>query len=61
MKSKKYYNCFSKPLKDFLTEERGHVFIRRGVHSETQKDFWVFILDKYLAISLQLWSERKFK
>lgn len=56
--NKKYYTCFSPNLSIFLIQN-GFVPIYQGVHSKTQKIYWVFKMDKDLSNTLKIWSNNK--
>jgi len=53
-----YYTCFSPNLSVFLIQN-GFVPIHQGVHSKTQKIYWVFKMDKDLSNTLKIWSNNK--
>ena len=38
---KKYFYCYSKPLKDFFIRNNLR-YILRATHEKTQKQYWVF-------------------
>lgn len=53
--NKKYYYCYSYPLKKFLLVN-GERYILRSVNNKTKKRYWVFEKNEKLNKLLSDWS-----
>lgn len=56
--NKKYYYCYSYPLKKFLIDS-GQYSIVKGIHPNSKKQYWVFERNNELDKLLTEWQVRK--
>ena len=49
------FYCYSIKLKQFLCNKR-LVYIGRGTHEKTKKNYWLFLKTPYLSMLLDEWS-----
>ena len=56
--NKKYYNCFSYNLKNYL-EQLGFKAIDKKEHHTTKRTFWVYPMTETLSVALKAWSFNK--
>lgn len=55
---KKYFYCYSYPLKEFLINKDFEIVVA-GIHPKTSKKYWVFEGTEQLNNSLTEWKLRK--
>lgn len=58
MRNKKYYYCYSYPLKSFIMDN-GERYVLKAIHPESQKQYWVFERNMNLDKLLAEWQSRK--
>ena len=57
MKSSKFFNFYSIPMRDFLAQ-KGIRYEIVGLHPESKKMFWIYIKDEKLDKAMQEWSKK---
>ena len=55
---KKYFYCYSYPLKDFLLENEQESILH-AIHPKTKRKYWVFVGSEQLNKLLDEWKNRK--
>jgi hypothetical protein len=55
------FYCYSPKLKKFLCQVKNISYIGKGINSDTNKTYWLFIRNKELNISLDEWSSQSKK
>lgn len=50
------FYCYSPKLKKFLCKTKNISYIGKGINSETNKTYWLFIKTEELSSSLTEWS-----
>lgn len=55
---KRYFYCYSKPLKDFLLDN-GERYIIKAIHEKTKKKYWLFEGTEKINKLLDEWRLRK--
>jgi hypothetical protein len=58
MSKEKIFHCFSPPLKNFLVDVKGILFVDEFFNKKTKKSCWIFIRGAELNLALIEWTER---
>lgn len=58
MRNEKYYYCYSYPQKKYLMDN-GEKYVLKGVHTTSQKTYWVFERNEKLDELLNNWQLNK--